>query len=279
MRTRNDDRTRRNRPPIAKIIRRSASAAVELCRKRRIHPNAVSLGSLAAAAAAAAALLVAGQLAPTPGAAPAGLPYCLAVFAAVAFGSLRLWLNMLDGMVAEATGQTNALGEVFNELPDRASDLLIFTALAISGLCRPSLALAAAFASLLIAYTGTLAKAVGAGRQFGGVMAKPWRMVAVGAGLLVPLLLHPVWQPVSSTAAALVFFFAGAASALPGLPSLLGAAASPASGLTFVDLMLLLLLGGSLQTLWVRLRGLRRNLRRAAEHRSWAVLPRPRAAA
>lgn len=36
--------------------------------------------------------------------------------------------------------------------------------------------------SLGAAYVGILGQAVGAGRQFSGLMSKPWRMVALGLG-------------------------------------------------------------------------------------------------
>jgi phosphatidylglycerophosphate synthase len=76
---------------------------------------------------------------------------------------------------------------VLNDLPDRVSDVLIFVGAAHSGLCHPLLGYWAAIFALLTAYVGTLGQAVGARRQFGGIMSKPWRMVAlhVGAWLLL----------------------------------------------------------------------------------------------
>ncbi len=266
------------RRPIAGLFRWTTTGAVDLCRQRGIHPNTVSLASLVAGAGTATALIVAGQAKLGLHFAPAAFP--LAILLAVIFGGLRLWLNRLDGMVAQATDQTTALGEVFNELPDRVSDLLIFMALAISGLCQPSLALGAAIASLLIAYTGTLARAVGAGRQLGGVMSKPWRMVAVGAGLLVPLMLQAFWGPMTSWVnIRLIQGLARVVTAVPALQSAAAWVSAGVSGLNFLDLMLFVLFAGSLQTLWVRLRGIHRSLRHAAERRSWATFSTPRAAA
>ncbi|HLY08928.1 MAG TPA: CDP-alcohol phosphatidyltransferase family protein [Planctomycetota bacterium] len=95
---------------------------------------------------------------------------------------LRLWFNMLDGMVALAADQAGPTGEIFNDLPDRISDLLIFIGVAHSGLCTPLIAYWAAILALLTAYVGTLGQAVGARREYGGIMSKPWRMVALHAG-------------------------------------------------------------------------------------------------
>ena len=56
---------------------------------------------------------------------------------AVGFCYLRLWLNMLDGMVALASGTASRTGEIANELPDRISDVLIFVGVGHSTLCHP----------------------------------------------------------------------------------------------------------------------------------------------
>ena len=95
---------------------------------------------------------------------------------------LRLWLNMLDGMVALAAGTASATGELFNELPDRASDVLVFAAVAVSGLAHPAAGYWAALLAVGTAYVRAVGRGAGAPQQFGGVMSKPWRMVAVHAG-------------------------------------------------------------------------------------------------
>ena len=46
----------------------------------------------------------------------------------------RLWCNMLDGMVALASGKASWRGEILNDVPDRISDVLIFAGVAHSGL-------------------------------------------------------------------------------------------------------------------------------------------------
>src|SRR5579875_3268256 len=45
--------------------------------------------------------------------------------AAAAGTQLRLAANMLDGMVAVASGKASAVGELYNEIPDRLSDAAI----------------------------------------------------------------------------------------------------------------------------------------------------------
>ncbi len=97
-----------SRRPIADIFRQSAAGAVRLCVRWGIHPNTVSYASVVAATAAAVCFWQAEAM-------PALL------LAATGFCYLRLWFNMLDGMVALASGQASPVGEIVNELPDRVS--------------------------------------------------------------------------------------------------------------------------------------------------------------
>ncbi len=162
------------RRPIAGVFRRTANLAVNLCIRLKIHPNYVSYFSVVASGAAAVCFWQSSVW-----------PWLLIL--AVALCYLRLWLNMLDGMVALASGKASRVGEIVNELPDRVSDVLIFVGVAHSGLCHPLSGFWAAIAALSVAYVGTLGQAVGVQREFSGVMAKPWRMVALHVGAWITL--------------------------------------------------------------------------------------------
>ena len=163
-----------SRRPIADVLRRTADASVRLCVRLGIHPDVVSCASLVAAAAAAVCFWQAQNL-------PALL------IPAVGFCYLRLWFNMLDGMVALASGKASRRGEIFNEVPDRISDVVIFVGVAHSGLCHPLIAYWVAIFCLLVAYVGTLGQAIAGRREFGGLMTKPWRMVALHVGAWLTL--------------------------------------------------------------------------------------------
>ena len=150
------------------------------------------------------------------------LPWLL--IPAVAFCYLRLWLNMLDGMVALAGNRACPTGEIANELPDRISDVIIFVGVAHSGLCHPLSGYWAAIMALLVAYVGTLGQAVGVQREFSGLMSKPWRMLALHVG---------AWS-------ALGLLWWGRGRIHYG-------------GLTVLDWTCLVIVAGSVQTIWVRL--------------------------
>ncbi|MBC7855635.1 MAG: CDP-alcohol phosphatidyltransferase family protein [Pirellulaceae bacterium] len=166
------------RRPIADLFRATAHLAVRICIRLGIHPDAVSYLSLVASAAAAICFWQAGSA-----------PWLLIPAAGMCY--VRLWLNMLDGMVALASGKASPRGEILNDLPDRISDVLIFVGAAHSGLGNPFGGYWAAIFALLTAYVGTLGQAVGGKREFGGVMSKPWRMVALHVGSW--LLLADLW--------------------------------------------------------------------------------------
>jgi phosphatidylglycerophosphate synthase len=158
-----------SRRPIAGIFRQTANYAVHICVACNVHPDAISYASIVASALAGVCfwrssahpwLLILGPL----------------------FCYVRLWMNMLDGMVALASGKASARGEILNDLPDRVSDVLIFIGVAHSGLCSPFSGYWAAIFALLTAYVGMLGQAVGVQREFSGVMSKPWRMVLLHIG-------------------------------------------------------------------------------------------------
>jgi phosphatidylglycerophosphate synthase len=207
------------RRPIANIFRASAGWAVRWCVAHDVHPNTVSYSSIVAAAAAGVCFWQSGNV-------PALL------IPAAGFCYLRLWFNMLDGMVALASGKASRTGEIANELPDRISDVLIFVGAAHSGLCHLLGGYWAAIFALLVAYVGTLGQAVGVQREFSGLMTKPWRMVALHVGSWVTL--------------GLLWF---------------GDAGITFAGLTVLDWTFILIVAGCIQTMAIRLVRIVRALR------------------
>jgi phosphatidylglycerophosphate synthase len=170
------DYTPSSRRPISEIFRRTADAATRFCVQNGIHPDTISYLSILAAIAAAICFWKSGQA-----------RWLLIV--APLFCYLRLWFNMLDGMVAVAAGKASRRGEILNDLPDRISDIIIFVGVAHSGLMNPLVGYWAAIFAVLTAYVGLFGQALGAQREFGGMMSKPWRMVALSIGTWLTFLL------------------------------------------------------------------------------------------
>jgi phosphatidylglycerophosphate synthase len=163
-----------SRRPIGESFRATARFATALCVRLNIHPDAISYASVVAAGLAAVCFWKSGHR-----------PWLLLV--APLFCYVRLWFNMLDGMVALASGKASWRGEILNDLPDRVSDVLIFVGVAHSGWMHPLLGYWAAIFALLTAYVGMLGQAVGVQREFSGVMSKPWRMLALHLGAWIML--------------------------------------------------------------------------------------------
>jgi len=163
-----------SRRPIADGFRRTAHGAVRVCVRCNVHPDVISYPSIVAAAAAAACFWQSGRF-----------PWLLIL--GPAFCYARLWCNMLDGMVALASGKASWRGEILNDLPDRISDVLIFAGVAHSGLNSVVSGYWAAIFALLTAYVGLFGQAVGVQREFSGWMSKPWRMVTLHVGAWITL--------------------------------------------------------------------------------------------
>ena len=202
-----------DRRPIAAPLRATADAAVGWCVRHRVSPNAISVGSAVASLAGAALIWAGGRR-----------PWLLLVAPFLLY--LRLWFNMLDGMVALAGHTASSVGELFNEMPDRASDVAVFVAVAASGLASPAAGYWAALMAVMTAYVRAVGRGMGGGQQFGGVMSKPWRMVLVHAGCWTALLMHVLGR---------------------GTTARLG-------GLTTLDWTCWLVVAGCAQTVLVRLR-------------------------
>jgi phosphatidylglycerophosphate synthase len=102
---------------------------------------------------------------------------------------IRLLCNLLDGMVAIEHGKQTPLGVLYNELPDRASDSMLFIALGYaSGITWLGwlTALLAAFTAYLRVFGGAL----GLAQDFRGPMAKQHRMAVLTAGCLLSIIEH-----------------------------------------------------------------------------------------
>jgi phosphatidylglycerophosphate synthase len=163
-----------SRRPIGDVFRLTANGAVRFCVRNGIHPDAISYLSVVAATLAAVCFWQAGER-----------PWLLLL--GPAFCYLRLWCNMLDGMVALASGKASWRGEILNDLPDRVSDVLIFAGVAHGGLNSAMSGYWAAIFALITAYVGMFGQAVGVQREFSGLMSKPWRMVTLHVGAWITL--------------------------------------------------------------------------------------------
>ena len=94
---------------------------------------------------------------------------------------MRLLCNLLDGMVAVEGGMGTPDGAFWNEVPDRAADVLILWGAGLAA-GSPALGLLAGALAVTTAYLREFGRAQGLGSDYSGPMAKPHRMAAVTVG-------------------------------------------------------------------------------------------------
>ncbi len=109
--------------------------------------------------------------------------------ASAIFIQCRLLCNLFDGMVAVEGGKKTPSGELFNDIPDRISDSLLFIG---AGYAMREfhelgviLGFLAALLAVLTAYIRTLATATGAPSDFCGPMAKQHRMFVLTVACII----------------------------------------------------------------------------------------------
>jgi phosphatidylglycerophosphate synthase len=119
----------------------------------------------------------------------------LLFLAAAGLMQLRLLANMLDGMVAVQTARASAVGELFNEVPDRVSDAAIIVGAGYAAGGMQELGYLAALAALFTAYVRAEGKVAGGPQEFCGPMAKPQRMFVLTLAALYAGLAPAAWQP------------------------------------------------------------------------------------
>lgn len=150
-----------------------------------VTPNAISAASMVFGIGAGA-VLAATAVVPEHGGAVRVLS-----FAAAALIQLRLLCNMIDGLVAVECGKKTPSGELWNEVPDRISDVATLLGAGIAA-GMTGLGWTVSALALLTAYVRALGAGVGAGQVFAGPGAKPQRMaVCTGGALLTAIWPHP----------------------------------------------------------------------------------------
>lgn len=136
--------------------------------RRKIHPDFITLAGVACAGLLGVAVAASGNW-----------PLMALAVAPLAVG--RLAANALDGLVARKTGLARPWGEVYNEFSDRLADSAVLVGLALNSAVIGPLAWGVLVLTLLNSYLGTVAKAAGGARQFGGLLAKADRMIFLAA--------------------------------------------------------------------------------------------------
>jgi phosphatidylglycerophosphate synthase len=152
--------------------------------KLGLRPNQISVLSCVFALMAGIALAQAGS--------PDFTRNVFLIIVALIGIQLRLGCNLIDGLMAVEGGLKTPTGELYNDIPDRLSDIFIIVGTGYSAsILNPhyiDLAWAAAVTAVLTAYIRVLGGSMGTKHYFIGPMAKQHRMFVINAALIASLI-------------------------------------------------------------------------------------------
>jgi len=94
-------------------------------------------------------------------------------------------LDALDGMVARIREMSSRRGDLIDHTLDRVADIIIVGGIALGPLVEITVGFAAIIGILMLSYMGTQAQAVGAGREYAGLLGRADRLVVL---VMVPII-------------------------------------------------------------------------------------------
>lgn len=154
--------------------------------QRRVSPNAISIAGMIAAVGAGAALALSDG--------HSGVGRGLLIVAA-GLVQVRLLANVLDGLVAVEGGMRSAVGELYNEIPDRVSDTAVLIGAGYAVGSIPLLGYLAAILAMFVTYIRALGRGCGLASDFSGPMAKQQRMFLITVASLYFAAAPESWRP------------------------------------------------------------------------------------
>jgi phosphatidylglycerophosphate synthase len=172
-----------DRRPIATRNRKWAQSATTWLAAQNVSPNTISIAGMCACIAAGLALGL------------TSVEYNRVLWLIAAIGAqLRLTANMLDGMVALASGRDSKVGELYNEVPDRVSDAAVFIGAGYACGGNVALGYVATILAIFTAYVRAAGKIAGAPNEFCGPMAKQHRMLVITVACVYSAVVPQSWQ-------------------------------------------------------------------------------------
>ena len=94
-------------------------------------------------------------------------------------------LDALDGIVARIREISSRRGDLLDHTLDRVADIIIVGGIALGPLVEITVGFAAIIGILMLSYMGTQAQAVGAGREYAGLLGRADRLVVL---VMVPII-------------------------------------------------------------------------------------------
>jgi len=88
-------------------------------------------------------------------------------------------LDALDGIVARMRNMSSRRGDLVDHTLDRVADIIIVGGIALGPLVDITVGFSAIIGILMLSYMGTQAQAVGAGREYAGLLGRADRLVVL----------------------------------------------------------------------------------------------------
>ena len=88
-------------------------------------------------------------------------------------------LDALDGIVARMRDMSSRRGDLVDHTLDRVADIIMLGGVALGPLVDTTIGFAAIIGVLMLSYMGTQAQAVGAGRDYAGLLGRADRLVVM----------------------------------------------------------------------------------------------------
>ena len=175
-----------DRRPIRSRDHKVWIAAAHALAKRGVSANGISVFGMLACIGAGIAFAMTGQF--------SGWEARALWIGGALLVQIRLICNMLDGMVAIERGIASPVGELYNEIPDRVSDMAALIGLGYAAYSEVAGGYLAAALAVFVAYVRAMGQAAGAPNDFRGPMAKQQRMFIVTLAALYMGLAPVEWR-------------------------------------------------------------------------------------
>lgn len=101
------------------------------------------------------------------------------------FVLMNAFFDAMDGKIAKLTGAASERGDFLDHVLDRYADAFMLGGITFSIYCREWIGLLAILGVIFASYMGTQAHAVGAGRDYGGILGRADRLVLL---IIFPLI-------------------------------------------------------------------------------------------
>jgi archaetidylinositol phosphate synthase len=156
---------------------------------KNVHPNVFTFLSILFALAGGIAYAFAGEVVPHTG----DHRYPFLLIAGMLLVALNAIADTLDGRIARMHGKSSRVGDFLDHTIDRLSDVAILVGMSVSIYSNTIFGLVSVITVILASYMGTQSQAVGAGRDYSGVMGRAERMFLLFVLTPLQFLIEVIW--------------------------------------------------------------------------------------